>query len=130
MIRRPPRSTLFPYTTLFRSLRPDRHRRHVLHARQPLRRADVGPGLEHLAEAAHGFPHPRRPGMGIKRAAMLYATNDFTGTQANAVRKFITEANAGVELVFDQGVPTETSNYTVLLNNIRAAKPDAVIHLG
>src|SRR2546426_9113935 len=28
MIRRPPRSTLFPYTTLFRSLqrRPDRHR--------------------------------------------------------------------------------------------------------
>src|SRR3712207_6851785 len=31
MIRRPPRSTLFPYTTLFRSrvVRPD-HRRHVL----------------------------------------------------------------------------------------------------
>src|SRR5690349_23486608 len=25
MIRRPPRSTLFPYTTLFRSLRPARH---------------------------------------------------------------------------------------------------------
>jgi branched-chain amino acid transport system substrate-binding protein len=70
------------------------------------------------------------PGMGLKRVAMLYATNDFTGTQANAVRKFITEAKAGVDLVFDQGVPTETSNYTVLLNNIRASKPDAVIHLG
>src|ERR1700694_1813803 len=70
------------------------------------------------------------PGMGIKRVAMLYATNDFTGTQANAVRKFITEANAGVEFAFDQGVPTETSNYTVLLNNIRASKPDAVVHLG
>src|SRR3712207_7116785 len=27
MIRRPPRSTLFPYTTLFRSARPDRHHR-------------------------------------------------------------------------------------------------------
>src|SRR5256885_13393438 len=26
MIRRPPRSTLFPYTTLFRSLNPDRGR--------------------------------------------------------------------------------------------------------
>src|SRR5690349_22623994 len=26
MIRRPPRSTLFPYTTLFRSPRPDEHR--------------------------------------------------------------------------------------------------------
>src|SRR3712207_8789689 len=27
MIRRPPRSTLFPYTTLFRSVRPVGHRR-------------------------------------------------------------------------------------------------------
>jgi branched-chain amino acid transport system substrate-binding protein len=70
------------------------------------------------------------PGLGITRVAMLYATNDFTGTQANAVRKFIKESTSGVELVFDEGVPTETSNYTVLLNNIRAANPDAVIHLG
>jgi branched-chain amino acid transport system substrate-binding protein len=70
------------------------------------------------------------PGLGIKRVAMLYSTNDFTGTQANAVRKFIKESNSGVELVFDEGVPTDTSNYTVLLNNIRASNPDAVIHLG
>jgi branched-chain amino acid transport system substrate-binding protein len=69
-------------------------------------------------------------GLGIKRVAMLYATNDFTGSQATALRKFIKESNSGVELVFDEGVPTETSNYTVLLNNIRAANPDAVIHLG
>ena len=70
------------------------------------------------------------PGLGIKRVAILYATNDFTGTQANAVRKFIKESNSGVEIVYDQGVPTETSNYTVLLNNIRASNPDAVVHLG
>ncbi|MGA9320537.1 MAG: amino acid ABC transporter substrate-binding protein [Xanthobacteraceae bacterium] len=70
------------------------------------------------------------PGLGIKRIAMLYATNDFTGTQANSIRKFITESNSGLEFVFDQGVPTETSNYTVLLNNIRASNPDAVLHLG
>ncbi len=70
------------------------------------------------------------PALGIKRVAMLYATNDFTGTQANSVRKFIKEANSGVEIVFDTGVPTNTSNYTVLLNNIRAANPDAVVHLG
>ena len=70
------------------------------------------------------------PGLGIKRVAILYATNDFTGTQANAVRKFIKESNSGIELVFDEGVPTETSSYTVLLNNIRAANPDAVVHLG
>jgi branched-chain amino acid transport system substrate-binding protein len=68
--------------------------------------------------------------LGIKRVAILYATNDFTGTQANAVRKFIKESNSDLEIVFDSGVPTETSNYTVLLNNIRAANPDAVIHLG
>jgi branched-chain amino acid transport system substrate-binding protein len=70
------------------------------------------------------------PGLGIKRIAMLYATNDFTGTQANSIRKFITESKSGLEFVFDQGVPTETSNYTVLLNNIRASNPDAVLHLG
>jgi branched-chain amino acid transport system substrate-binding protein len=70
------------------------------------------------------------PGLGIKRVAMLYATNDFTGTQATTIRKLIKESNSGVELVFDEGVPTETSNYTVLLNNIRTSNPDAVLHLG
>jgi len=70
------------------------------------------------------------PALGIKRVAILYATNDFTGTQANAVRKFIKEANSGVDIVFDEGIPTETSNYTVLINNIQATNPDAVIELG
>src|SRR3712207_8540309 len=52
MIRRPPRSTLFPYTTLFRSRRrlllrprpcePD----HLLHRRQPRRELGRGPLLE------------------------------------------------------------------------------------
>src|SRR2546430_4102849 len=32
MIRRPPRSTLFPYTTLFRSPAPERRVQHELHA--------------------------------------------------------------------------------------------------
>jgi branched-chain amino acid transport system substrate-binding protein len=70
------------------------------------------------------------PKLGIKKVAMIYATNDFTGTQANAVRRFIKEANAGVEIVYDTPVPTETANYAVLINNIRALDPDAVIHLG
>jgi branched-chain amino acid transport system substrate-binding protein len=68
--------------------------------------------------------------LGIKRVAMLYSTNDFTGTQANAVRKFIKESGADVEFIYDQGIPTDTTNYTVLINNIRATNPDAVIHLG
>lgn len=70
------------------------------------------------------------PQLGIKRVAMIYSTNDFTGTQAAAVRKFITEANTDVKLVLDEGVPTETSNYTVAINKIQAANPDAVIELG
>src|SRR5687768_18330752 len=47
MIRRPPRSTLFPYTTLFRSARrgrgPQRSDRRV---RRPLRRVDDAGGEE------------------------------------------------------------------------------------
>jgi branched-chain amino acid transport system substrate-binding protein len=67
---------------------------------------------------------------GLKRVALLYSTNEFTGTQANAVRGFLTTPGSGIEIVYDQGVPTTTSNYTVLINNITAAKPDAVIVLG
>lgn len=70
------------------------------------------------------------PGLGIKKVAILYSTNEFTGTQANAVRKFIKDSGAPIEIVYDQGIPTETTNYTVIINNILAKEPDAVIHLG
>ncbi|MDQ2803856.1 MAG: ABC transporter substrate-binding protein, partial [Pseudomonadota bacterium] len=70
------------------------------------------------------------PAAGIKRVALLYSTNDFTGTQANALRGFLKEKGSPIEIVFDQGVPTTTSNYTVTIGNIAAAKPDAVIELG
>src|SRR5258708_39038063 len=54
MIRRPPRSTLFPYTTLFRSIdparQPDRDR-----GRRPLRgHTDAAPLAEILRSAADG----------------------------------------------------------------------------
>src|SRR2546422_8971085 len=48
MIRRPPRSTLFPYTTLFRSLIDVRHDvgpQRILELLDPLRRADEAPLL-------------------------------------------------------------------------------------
>ncbi|WP_298879995.1 amino acid ABC transporter substrate-binding protein [uncultured Bradyrhizobium sp.] len=70
------------------------------------------------------------PGLGIKKIAILYATNEFTGTQANAFRKFVKESGAPIEIVYDQGVPTETTNYTVIINNIANTNPDAVIHFG
>ncbi len=70
------------------------------------------------------------PALGIKKIAILYSTNEFTGTQANAFRKFVKDSGAPIEIVYDQGVPTETTNYTVIINNINNANPDAVIHLG
>jgi branched-chain amino acid transport system substrate-binding protein len=70
------------------------------------------------------------PALGIKKVAILYSTNEFTGTQANAFRKFIKDSGAPIEIVYDQGIPTETTNYTVTINNINNTNPDAVIHLG
>src|SRR3712207_1891081 len=52
MIRRPPRSTLFPYTTLFRSLAVDRDQR-----RQLERLLEVALGLDEAAR-------PRAPAVG------------------------------------------------------------------
>src|ERR1700726_2345759 len=68
--------------------------------------------------------------LGIKKVAILYATNEFTGTQANAFRKFVKDSGAPIEIVYDQGVPTETTNYTVIINNINNTQPDAQRPLG
>src|SRR3989475_11229021 len=95
MIRRPPRSTLFPYTTLFRSYIPGRllagdlprqlhagrHRRVRRHARQ--RTELVGPEPEHVVEARIGgrelehpielaaAPQPPAPALGRESAGAL-----------------------------------------------------------
>src|SRR6266540_4492188 len=52
MIRRPPRSTLFPYTTLFRSLRPrlGEHRVHELPHLRFLVRGQLEPVLQRSEE--------------------------------------------------------------------------------
>jgi branched-chain amino acid transport system substrate-binding protein len=78
---------------------------------------------------AADFLNNEGPKHGLNTVAILYATNDFTGTQAAAFRRFITEAGK-LKIVYDQGVPTSTSNYTVLINTIAAKNPDAVIELG
>ncbi len=66
---------------------------------------------------------------GFKTVAILYSTNDFTGTQANALKGFFEKAGK-LKIAYYEGVPTNTSNYAVLINNIAALKPDAVIELG
>src|SRR5256885_5989855 len=52
MIRRPPRSTLFPYTTLFRSLRLDAN----LHRdRSPAHSFDAGQEADHIPDQHRGL---------------------------------------------------------------------------
>jgi branched-chain amino acid transport system substrate-binding protein len=75
------------------------------------------------------FLQDKAAGLGIKRIAMLYSTNDFTGAMAARIRAMV-KADPKLELVYDQGTPTNTSNYTVLINNIAASNPDAVIEFG
>src|SRR2546430_11431866 len=65
MIRRPPRSTLFPYTTLFRSLCSDVERVPRLHAQIPARRRVIALRLTYQLqpEARVGLVHlDRSPG--------------------------------------------------------------------
>src|SRR2546430_11804454 len=67
MIRRPPRSTLFPYTTLFRSLRGAQERRH-----QELDEAgycvDRAVNDEAVGGPGQAAQLPREPGRAVDRA--------------------------------------------------------------
>src|SRR5690348_17874157 len=62
MLRPPPRSTLFPYTTLFRSVRHSRSRHdNFSHAFEHLARAlcVVARGRRLVCDVEEGVPHPR-----------------------------------------------------------------------
>src|SRR3712207_7242921 len=60
MIRRPPRSTLFPYTTLFRSIVPAHRGLHHSHARPRDLHADaVARHDGHARRRVLGHPDPR-----------------------------------------------------------------------
>lgn len=74
-----------------------------------------------ISEARHGT---------LRRVAILYDTNDFSGAEASVLRKALSEAGAPLKIVYDKGVPTSTSDYTVLINGLRAARPDFVFELG
>src|SRR6266498_696449 len=73
MIRRPPRSTLFPYTTLFRSWRERRQRRFVdCRTPHPSRGNEVQPpvsGSRCLTRAPPPWPRSRNPGDNSEQTA-------------------------------------------------------------
>ena len=64
----------------------------------------------------------------IKNVAILYDSNDFNASQAETLKS--TLGKGGVTPVYYNAVPTDTSNYAVLLHTIAATKPDAVIEFG
>src|SRR2546422_6053180 len=87
MIRRPPRSTLFPYTTLFRSLEPLRDRSFAL------RRI--------LCSLRHNLPHanpdldhrgPDRRGAGGRAGAATPLPADRKSTRLNSSHGYISYA--------------------------------------
>jgi branched-chain amino acid transport system substrate-binding protein len=80
------------------------------------------------ASTLAGFLNSDAAALGVKRIALLYATNDFTLTQANTVRDAV-KAAGKMEIVYDAGVPTDTSNFVTIVNSIAARQPDAVIDL-
>lgn len=65
---------------------------------------------------------------GIKHPAIVYCENDFDQSQNNTLVQKLQAAN--ITPVYDNGVPTSTSNYSVLVHDIAAKNPDMVIELG
>src|SRR5206468_11304271 len=84
MIRRPPRSTLFPYTTLFRSLEPEPRRFSAPDGTQVhgwvLRDPASGPGRQPLLLDIHGGPHnawsPTFDGVQDRKSTRLNSSHD------------------------------------------------------
>src|SRR3712207_7006851 len=87
MIRRPPRSTLFPYTTLFRSARGRRQsvlRRGLAGALPRLNiEGDYGPGKRQRADAHLHVGGPAGPGRGGARAVGDRKSTRLNSSHAN-----------------------------------------------
>src|SRR2546430_9939072 len=100
MIRRPPRSTLFPYTTLFRSEAPSLHAGilapRVVHAEKPHRRVgrvhdlvsgNMDPGERRSAAVAWG----RRAAVGAAAADRSEEHTSELQSQSNLVCRLLLE---------------------------------------
>src|SRR3712207_7773844 len=86
MIRRPPRSTLFPYTTLFRSavLRPDSQGLSANARREPERRAQGLAGARPARLGALARPDARLAGTAIRGQNRKPLREDRKSTRLNS----------------------------------------------
>src|SRR3712207_8940536 len=82
MIRRPPRSTLFPYTTLFRSARPD-----------PMEVAVHFHPVPHLPRGMHGEPQPNVLRFGLQPECVVVEMSG-VGARANTLDRKSTRLNS------------------------------------
>src|SRR2546430_12306337 len=88
MIRRPPRSTLFPYTTLFRSVLP------IL--ADEARVEQEGPDRRHQRGGEQGRPQARRAGRVRRRRCRRRRSEEHTSelqSQSNLVCRLLLENN-------------------------------------
>src|SRR5258708_37307896 len=86
MIRRPPRSTLFPYTTLFRSL----GRAVALERDGRLNPGELGEPLREL-ERVPAFHDHVRIGVGPTEELVAHVTPDYPGAHAQLGRRLRSE---------------------------------------
>src|SRR3712207_9581324 len=101
MIRRPPRSTLFPYTTLFRSLAVSQHVAEQLHQAFP-DRFYVSPNLGRLVE--NGVTSLFGPDGGISPDAEKLFETGSTELTAEQVRQNALDAIADeARRILDEG---------------------------
>src|SRR2546429_5919314 len=87
MIRRPPRSTLFPYTTLFRSTLADKG--HI--ANHP-RRGKAGQVPHDVVLQLLGFPDGQTPVLGIGNHVAHVEVEDRKSTRLNSSHGYISYA--------------------------------------
>src|SRR3712207_8801468 len=100
MIRRPPRSTLFPYTTLFRSPRSPRHGLTVGSGSAHAERDELEP--VHVDQAAVGDLERRDDGEGEEGEGQDRKSTRLNSSHANIVCRLLLEkknkiGNANVE---------------------------------
>src|SRR2546429_6611003 len=88
MIRRPPRSTLFPYTTLFRStLRPlDEIRGENVQLRDRLQ-AHEGPPVHRLARAFRSGPRPQSLAVRDRKSTRLNSSHGYISYAVFCLKK-------------------------------------------